>query len=294
MGNIKSFEEFLKEDKNSKVSKIKFQDDEYSIIDKTFLNLDLSKIPIKTLKKQYVNFKSIVKSPPTFGDPLMPISKKNRLNEGNNRKTFDIEDVKKTILKNYKLEEEQFIISLENNDIKVALFVPHIGDNEELIIEDMKSLGYYETIRGIVEIDDMEYTMIRFDPRYPKDITGEVHKMKFIKHLTPKYNLDSIKENGFVPLHKNEVFKYPPRIHFLKESIDEKNLLYLGEQLCEHNSNKENDGTYIMFTLDVSRIPKNVKFIGDSCYEYGICTENKIPFNVVVDTKELKFKNNKK
>ena len=48
MGNIKSFEEFLKEDRNSKVSKIKFQDDEYSIIDKTFLNLDLSKIPIKT------------------------------------------------------------------------------------------------------------------------------------------------------------------------------------------------------------------------------------------------------
>ena len=161
----------------------------------------------------------------------MALSKEKRLNEGKDRKTFDIEDVKKTILKNYKLEEEQFVISTEENDIKVALIIPHIGDNEKLIIEDMESLGYYETIRGVVEIENMEYVLIRFDTRYPKDITDIIRKMKYIKHLTPKYNLESIKEHGFIPLYKNEIFKYPPRIHFIKENIDDKNLMFLGQQL---------------------------------------------------------------
>lgn len=288
MKNIKSFEEFINEDLKSNI-KIRFQDDEYSLMDKTFLNIDVYKIPLKIFKKQYVNFKSLVKSPPTFGDPLMPLSKKNRLNEGENRKTFDIEDVKKTIIKNYKLEEEQFIISIEDNDIKVALIIPHIGDNEKLIIEDMESLGYYETIRGIIEIDDMEYSMIIFDPRYPKNITNEVHKMKYIKHLTPKYNLGSIKENGFIPLHKNEVFKYPPRIHFLKNNIDDRNIDFLGKQLNEYNTSKENDGIYVLLTLDTTLISKNVKFIGDSCYEFGICTEDKIPYSAVVKIVEKNF-----
>ena len=290
MKKLKTFEEYIHENHHPQKINIKFQDDEYYIIDKTFINIDFSKIPLKILRKQYINFKSIIKSPPTFGDPLMALSKKKRLNEGKDRKTFDIEDVKKTILKNYKLEEEQFVISTEENDIKVALIIPHIGDNEKLIIEDMESLGYYETIRGVVEIENMEYVLIRFDPRYPKDITDIIRKMKYIKHLTPKYNLESIKEHGFIPLYKNEIFKYPPRTHFIKENIDDKNLMFLGQQLCDYNSNEKNDGTYVLFILDVSRIPQNVKFVGDSCYEYGICTEDKIPFDTVLDIKEIKFR----
>lgn len=53
---------------------------------------------------------------------------------------------------------------------------------------------------------------------------------------------------------------------------------------------KKNDGTYVLFILDVSRIPQNVKFVGDSCYEYEICTEDKIPFDTVLDIKEIKFR----
>ena len=289
MKHLQTFSEYINENVLLK-HKLKFQDDDYSVIDKTFLDFDFSKLSINMLKKQYVNFKSLIKSPPTFGDPLMSLSKKHRLEEGENRETFDIEQVKETILKNYKLDEEQFVISIEENGIKVALIVPHLGDNEKLIIEDMESLGYYETIRGIVEIDDMEYSMIRFDPRYPNDITRFVRNMSCIKHLTPKYNLESIKLNGFVPSHKNEVFKYPPRVHFLKGNIDDKNIDFLGKQLCEYNSNPQNDGSYVLLTLDVTLIPKNVRFVGDSCYKFGICTEDNIPFDAVINIEEKKFK----
>ena len=124
---------------------------------------NIFKIPINILREQYVNFKSLVKSPPTFGDPLMSLSKKRRLNEGENRKTFDIEDVKQTIIKNYKLNENQFIISFKENNINVELIVPHIDNNEELIIEDMKSLGYYKTNINVVEIDKMNFSIIQFN-----------------------------------------------------------------------------------------------------------------------------------
>lgn len=289
MRHVKSIDEFLNENTHLRNIKVSFQDDEYGLVDGEFLDSVLSKISLKVLRKQYVNFKSIIKSPPTFGDPLMPLSKRKRLDEGVNRKTFDIDDVRKTIIKNYKLEDEQFVVSTEGNGIKVILFIPHIRDNEKLIIEDMESLGYYESMRGVVEVDDMEYSMIRFDPRYPKDITDDVMKIRYIKHLTPKYNLKSIEDNGFVPLNKNEIFKYPPRVHFIKGDTDDRNIMFLGQQLCDHNSNINNDGTYVLLTLDVSHLDKTVRFVGDSCYEYGICTEDKIPYDVVIGVGEIKF-----
>lgn len=42
-------------------------------------------------------------------------------------------------------------------------------------------------------------------------------------------------------------------------------------------------------TLDVNKIPKDVNFIGDSCYEYGVCTEDKIPYNCVISKEKLKL-----
>lgn len=121
---------------------------------------------IDLFRKQYINFKSLIKSPPTFGDPLMTLSKKIRLNEGENRKTFDVGDVKETIIKNYKLEDFQFTYKVRKNDTLVILIVPHLGENEDLIVNDMESLGYYKTSQKVMDIEDMKYTLIGFDDNY--------------------------------------------------------------------------------------------------------------------------------
>lgn len=285
---IKKFNDYINENKS--ITKIMYQEDDFSVLYDVFLDIDLSDIPIVNLRKQYIDFKSLIVSPPMFGDPLLAKSKHKRLNEGENRKTLDIEDVRESIIKNYDMEDWQFNIKMYTNDIKVALIVPHVADNEKMIVEDMMSMGYYETNRSIIEKNGMRFSLIRFDPKYPKDITSDVRKMKFIKHITPKYNLESIKEHGFVPCHKNELFNYPPRTHFLKENISDKNINYLGEQLCDYNSDIKNNGEYVILTLDVSKIPQNVKFIGDSSYKFGICTEDVIIFNCVINIEELKFK----
>ena len=130
--------------------------------------IDLSKIPLSELKKQYVNFKSLVKSPPMFGDPLMLKSKQRRLNEGIGRKTLDIEDVRKSIIKNYLLDEWQFQTRVYVNNIKVDAIIPHIGDNEDLFVEDMMSMGYYVISKDIIDIDNMKFLYFIFDARWSK------------------------------------------------------------------------------------------------------------------------------
>ena len=287
MNTIKTFEEFINE--NSKSVKVSYQDDDYSILDKTFKDIDLSDIPIKELRKQYVDFETLIVVPPTFGDPLFKNSKKRRLNEGV-KKSFDIQTVRKSIMKKYELKDWQFKLTEAANEIKIALIVPHLGSNNELVIEDMKSLGYYDCDSWFIKRDGMIYAVIRFDPQYPKDITNEVGKMQYIKHLTPRYNVESIKKNGFIPLHKNDVYKYPPRIHFFKDDTTDEDIDAIGQDLCESNSNSKNNGEYVLFTLDVSKIPNDVKFIGDSCCELAVCTEDAIPYDTVVEIEDKKYK----
>lgn len=283
MNHIKTFEEF----------KIKFENqyvDEYSILDDTFEDFDLSLIPKDSLKKQYVNFK-FNKVISEYGSPVSEASKQLICLEGVQH-TFGIDDVKDSISKKYGLKDWQFLIKEGDNDIKIALVIPHISMNEQFIVDDMYALGYYENYREFEEEDGLVYTIIKFDPIYPKDITNEVRTQKNIRHLTPKYNLESIIKYGFIPQSSNSKFKYPPRLHFLKEDIDLFNIKHLGRQLNKFNDNKNNTGEYLLFTIDVSLIPKNVKFIGDSSYKFGICTYQSIPYNSVIKIEECNFNNN--
>lgn len=283
---IKKFEEYIHEQSQKQCF---YHSDNYYIIDNSFKDFDLGDISIKQVKKQFIDFLEIITIPPTYGDPLLKTCKEKRLNEGI-EKTFDIDIVQKSIKKKYELEDWQFLIKESENNIKVALVVPHINKNEQQVIEDMISLGYYECEQWEVVRNNLIYTVIRFDPRFPKDITHLVREMNIIKHLTPKYNFEFIRRNGFIPQHKNELFKYPPRLHFIKENTSNENIIFLGEQLCINNNDLHNTGEYVLLTLDVSLIPTNVKFIGDSCYEYGVCTENSILFDAVILTDILKYR----
>lgn len=284
---VKTFEEFINENSQLEKELSQYHVDDFLKLDKTFKDIDLLDIPFKSLKKQYVDFETIISLPPSFGDPLF---KRNRKINESAEKTVDIQKVRKSIMKKYELEDWQFKVQEVGNEIKVAVIVPHIGSNEKMIIEDMVSMGYYYCQTWYKKVKGLTYSCIRFDPKHIEDITHLVKKMKYIKHLSPKYNLELIKKQGFIPLHKNEYFTYPPRIHFFKENTTDEDIDDIGEDLCNTNSNTKNDGTYILFTIDVSRIPEDVKFIYDSCSDLGVCTEDKIPYDVVIDMEEKKYK----
>lgn len=279
---IKKFEDFINENQE-----LDMFPDEFLIFDDTFKNFDLSKIPVDKLKKQFVNFKFKLVGTP-YGSELVESTKQRRLTEGITH-SVDVGDVKDEMIKKYGLDSWQFDIAEMENDIKVAIIIPHVDENESMVVEDMVSMGYYLSFRNDLTQSGMNYILLRFDPRYPKSVTNDVRNMEFIYHWSPKYNLELIKKLGFTPQSKNKRFSYPPRIHFIKSDVLQSQIESLGKQLCESNDDVRNDGEYVLFTLDVSKIPDNVNFIGDSCYKHGICTEDEIPYECVVGVNVRKF-----
>lgn len=152
------------------ISLKKYTDDNYIVLDDSFFDITLTNISIKELQRQYVDFETLITLPPLIGDPLFNHNKLRRVNEGVN-KTYNIDKVQKSIKRKYELANWQFVIKQAGNDIKVALVIPHIHNNEKSVIDDMKSLGYYECNRWHINRADMNYTVIRFDPLFLTDIT---------------------------------------------------------------------------------------------------------------------------
>lgn len=278
---IKNFQEYISENLESK-SNPQFPDD-YCRLDDTFVDFDLKKIPVELLRKQFRNFKVY----------LTPLSFDNHLNNRNVDEGFkyslDIDKVKDSIFEKYHLMDWQFEIKEMRNDIKIAIIIPNVDDNIGMIVEDMSSLGYFESFRNEMSERGFPYTLIRFEPRFPDDVTNRVRNMGVIYHLSPKYNFDSIKEHGFVPQCRNNMYNFLPRIYFFKSNISDKEIKQFGETLYHFDSDERKNGEYILFSIDTSKIPNGVHFISDCNFEQGICTESKISYDCVFTLKEFKF-----
>ena len=283
---VKTMEQFLFE---SDKPEIKFEcADEFCIFDDMVDEIDLTKIPKDEIKKQCINY-SFYRERYLFASPLSELFQQQRLNE-DITSTISIDDAIHAMKSKYNLKDWQFFIKDGTNDIKVLMIIPNIYQNVSMVIEDMISMGYYERFIEYDCVDNNWFAFIRFDPKFTKDITSIVKKMKYIKHWTPQYNFESIKENGFIPKSLNSKFHYPPSVHFLIEDIDDTNLFTCVKDLCDNNKNPQNNKNYILLTIDTSLIPDNVKFYYDSCYKFGIKTYDSIPFDCVIKTEDFKVR----
>ena len=76
----------------------------------------------------------------------------------------------------------------------------------------MKSLGYIPSCKWQQNVEGMIFEAIRFDPIYTDDFTNQIRYGRYVYHLSPTYNLGSIKKNGFVPKSENTKYMYKERI----------------------------------------------------------------------------------
>lgn len=106
--------------------------------------LDLSEIPLSELKKQYVEY-AITQNPTTYHDKLIRTSliKESKISVTHSEPLIDVQ---KEISKKYSLEHWQFRMKELFNKISVAVIIPHIGSNIDMLIEDMYTLGYHYSI----------------------------------------------------------------------------------------------------------------------------------------------------
>lgn len=227
-----------------------------------------------------------------YANPLtISMLNRSKIDEGLIR-TYPINKTISYISSYFNLHPHQIVkkVSAQNGISHILVFIPSIKDNVQVMIEAMRSCGYYLGSPKLENIKPNIWVKLQFEPKIQEDNSEQIrNEERTLMHLTPIYNLRRIQSIGFSPRCKNELFNYPSRLYFLRGSLDRNEIMSIGKQLCDANSSVGNEGKYALITIDLSRIPSEVKFSLDPNYPYGIFTTNNIRPEVIIDVEEIEF-----
>jgi len=239
---------------------------------------DFSKISKKELLSKYIDFSFIAKNQ-GFGKNIF-VTDKEILTE---RKYYTAvyETVKNTLQSKYGFDSWQIKEDCVANNVKIIMLFVDYKHNKDIILAEMESLGWSESISETNVYYGIPVIAISFDPIYQMSVTDEARSFEFLYHWTPNYNIKGILKSGLLPKKDNDVYNYPPRVHLMKGNITDENKVYFGWQLCQSNNNPMNNGEYILVQVETKLIPTSVAFYYDPRYEYGYYTKRKIPVNAL-------------
>jgi len=210
-----------------------------------------------------------------FGGPFMEID--GNIIAEQAKVTMSPEDVRSEMIKKFRLKEYQIIITTYANHIRIVILTSINQKNVRLIIKAMDACGWSIATRRPVRNDKGEMFMeLSFDPIFQNDESTIIRSAKFLYHWIPYYHFDSIITNGLEPRSENDLFEYPPKIHILKGNIPSDEVYNIGKSLCMVNNKEQNDGRYVLLSIDLSKVPNDVEFYYDPRYEYGCYAKKKI------------------
>lgn len=252
-------------------------------------SIDISKIDIEILKQSYIDLR-LVPTMTVYGDPLSSIP---NVNEAKGD-IMPPDNVVNSIIKKYHLNSSLVAKVEASNKIYIYIITACIGNNDKLIEDDMNKMGYFLGVRGDIQnIQGMLYQVLQFEPysQIQNDETTNVKQLyKYLYHWTPKYHLNNILKNGLIPNHQNKMFNYPQRIYLMKSDCDLFQMKDLGQQLCLVNTDKRNNGKYVLLRINLTNIDDDVHFYYDSNSNIGIYTEQAIPPTSINVVDEFTFK----
>ena len=254
--------------------------------------IDISKFDPEILKQQYRDLR-LVPTPVSFGAKLYDVVP---LKEAYG----DIQapdDVVEDLRKKYQLPPD-YVRKVENhNKIFIYVVIANLGDNDELIKNDMDKLGYYNSRNKKQECLGMCFLIMQFEPscQLLDDETENVKsKYPALFHWTPSYNVKNILSNGLIPSHKNEMFNYPNRTYLMRYDSNSDEFNFLGLQLCVNNKDKQNDGNYSLLKIVTAGLDDSIRFYFDSNSSVGVFTEQRIPPEYITEVFKTKFPKNYK
>ena len=239
-------------------------------------SIDISKIDIEILKKAYVDFRLMPKRI-SHDNVLSNIP---QLNEAEGDE-MPADNIVIEIRKKYHLDEYLAFKLEANNNIYIYIITACIGENDKLIEDDMRKMGYFLGCKGEIQIIyGMAFQTLQFEP-YSQMQNDETKNIKnvfnFLYHWTPEYCIDNILKNGLIPNHQNKFFNYPNRIYLMKGDSSFSEIEKLGRNLCKVNTNEQNNGTYFLLKVDINNLSDDIHFYYDSNSSIGIYTEQQIP-----------------
>ena len=160
-----------------------------------------------------------------------------KINEGLIR-TYPIEKTISYISSYFHLHPRQIIkkISAKNGISQIHVFVPSIKDNVQVMIDAMRSCGYYLGTPRLENIEPNTWVTLQFEPKIQEDNSEQIrNEENKLYHLTPYCNFGKIKHIGFSPRSKNELFNYPRGVYLLRGSLEDTEIKSIGKNLCAKN-----------------------------------------------------------
>ena len=225
----------------------------------------------------------------TFNNPLSYLMK-DKLNESLIQ-TYPIDKTVKYI-RNYFNLKEDMVVPIKNEDgIYIVVYMPNFGDNLEYMLKAMQFCGYYlaSPRKELVEKD--KWVELQFEPVHVVDNSQQIRKEeRVLYHLTPSYNEGKIKNYGFIPKSKNSKFDYPDRIYLIRGCASREEIFNIGQQLYKNNKSERNNGLYTLYTIDLDKLPKNIRLFNDQNYSYGVYTTDNINIDAIIKKEKLNFK----
>lgn len=287
MDNIQSREEFLKE--NHK--KIVLNYDKIRKTNDKDVKKFLDSISDEEIKKIWIDYRKIIKC--ASHDNPLTTDMELLLSEALIN-TYPVDKTVEYISSYFDFIPEQIEVyksEAENNIFHIIVYIPVINDNLKLLEKAMSLCGYYLGWPKREKIIEGQFNKLQFEPMIQKDESKIIRKEEDkLLHLTPYYNVGKIKHIGFSPRSKNYVFEYPGRVYFMRGSTDEELIKSFGERLCTKNKSEGNNGEYALITIDINKIPENVKMYYDPNFTFGIYVTENIKPNVITNIDKITFK----
>ena len=233
------------------------------------------------LDKQYVWLLNQVK-PSSYSNPVSMVMTGN-LDEGLIH-TYPSDKVIPYLKKYFNIIDGQIRSEIGlNGEERIIIFVPTIKDNLTVIEQVMDRLGWFCSDKNGFRTVSPDWKIMQFEKKFQDDYNDEIRKNNTkLYHIAPTYYKNKIMKIGFVPKSTNADFRYPERVYFIYGKHDAVDFLNFIDMLNIGDKAVKSGGKYTVFELDMTKIPKRVKFYYDGNFDYGVFTTDAIPPSTIV------------
>lgn len=211
--------------------------------------------------------------------------------------TYPSDRVRNVIFKKFGLMDEQveiYKISTSDGDVDlITIIIPKNSTKDYIgeITHEMKTCGYFQSQKMQPYCGGNVYGVLVFEPKYSKDISAKIRKScHYLYHCTDAVNINKILKKGLVPRSNNSLFVFPDRIYAFKgDTLSQEQIEIMYRIQMKHNDDilgKKNpieNMEYYLLTIDISKMPQDVKLYSDPLSKDAVFTNDNIPPSAIVN-----------
>lgn len=279
--HIRNYEEWMHESVKVPIEQMRITNDpEIKVL--------LENMSDDELQKHWIDYERISKMP-EYGNPLS-FQMVWSLEEAHYA-TYPIDKTIEYIKKYFDLPDEWVKKKIGLNDgERIVVTIPIAGNNLEQLKKAMLLCGWYYAAPSEDKITPNQLQKIQFEPIIYSDDSKQIRSEETtLLHLTPYFNWGKIKHLGFSPRCKNGMFNYPDRVYFFRGSTPIEDIKNLASEMMSEEQRLRSEGRYVLITIDLNKVPDDIKLSLDQNYEYGVHTKDNIHPDAIIGYEEIKI-----